>query len=137
MSVIMLEDKIYNNVANALYFYLQKGDLWCWPFGKQIKDLSIEDGHALIQKEVSEWRNQNAISYDIRYRENNGQIEPMKFTPGMACPKIQLYKWLECIEYQIETDYTSILMQKAIRELAHLIISDMDQYKSSQWALEA
>ena len=138
MSVIMLEDQIYNEVASALEYYLDKKELWCWPVGKMVMD-NTNNGEdqkttAWIQNKVTEWRNQNAVSYDQRYNEDNGAIEPMKYSHVMAVSKIQLYKYLQAIEYQIETSYVCQFMKKAMEELAAQIIMELDAYKKARWA---
>jgi hypothetical protein len=134
MSVIMLDDKIYDNVAASLVHYLTAGKLWCYPYGGKAKDMAIEDFEELIRKEVSEWRIQNAISYDERYKREPEIIEPMVYREVWAASQVQLYKWLQSIEYQIETNYTSLLMAKAEKELARNIISEMPEYDKAQWA---
>jgi hypothetical protein len=134
MSVIMLDDKIYDNVAASLVHYLTAGKLWCYPYGKQAREMSGDDFETLIRKEVAEWRNQNAMSYDERYLVEGEPIEPMKFREVWASSMIQLYKWLLSIEYQIETNYHSLLMEKAQKELAHHIISELPEYDKAQWA---
>lgn len=134
----MLDDEIYAKVAASLKMYFENGTLWCWPYGKEYKDFQSKDqkeADKFIEKEVSEWRRQNAISFDKRYKEDNGEIEPMKFKEVWAVSEVQLYKWLNCIEYQIETNYESILMMKAIRELAHKIINKSPEYDKAKWAL--
>lgn len=134
MSVIMLDDKIYEKVAASLIHYLTAGKLWCYPYGSMAKYMTPEEFETFIRNEVTEWRRQNGISYDIRYKQDPESLDPIKYRDVWAASMVQLYKWLEAIEYQIETDYRSVLLDKATKELAHNIIADTAEYDRAQWA---
>lgn len=133
MSVIMIDDEIYNQVSASLVHYLSRGKIWCYPYGKMAKEKDAKEFESIIRKEVMDWRNQNAISYDQRYKEDNGEIEPMKYRNTAPVSMVQLYKWLGSIEYQIETNYKSMLLEKAQKELAFCIISAGADYEKARW----
>ena len=136
MSVIMLEDEIYDQVAASLVHYIYwKKDLFMYPFSSMLQAKGIDEAEEIIRKEVSEWRRQNALSYDQRYNEDGEELEPMIFKTVQAVPMMQLYKWLQCIDYQIETNYKSLLLEKATHAAADKIIYDLKEYQDAKWAL--
>jgi len=131
----MLEDEIYEKVAASLVHYIYwKKDLFMHPISSLIQSKTPDEAEEIIRKEVSEWRRQNALSYDQRYSMEGEELGPMIFKTVQAVSLMQLYKWLQCIDYQIETNYKSLLLEKATHAAADKIIYDLKEYQDAKWA---
>jgi len=59
--------------------------------------------------------------------------DDLKYYSTMPMTHIQLYKALQSILYQIETNYTSIFIDKFMKALANKIIMDLPEYETAQW----
>lgn len=128
MSVMIINDNTYNKVASTIETMIERNRVYCYPYNQQ----PLNELRKMIQHEVTQLRKQNYISYDKRYKDNI-QVDSMEYYPTMPMTRIQLYKALQAILYQIETNYTSIFIDKFMKALANKIIMDLPEYETAQW----
>lgn len=128
MSVMIINDNTYNKVASTIETMIERNRVYCYPYNQQ----PLNELRKMIQHEVTQLRKQNYISYDKRYKDNI-QVDSMEYYPTMPMTHIQLYKALQSILYQIETNYTSIFIDKFMKALANKIIMDLPEYETAQW----
>jgi hypothetical protein len=128
MSVMIINDNTYNKVASTIETMIERNRVYCYPYNQQ----PLNELKKMIQHEVTQLRKQNYISYDKRYKDNI-QVDSMEYYPTMPMTRIQLYKALQAILYQIETNYTSIFIDKFMKALANKIIMDLPEYETAQW----
>ena len=119
MSVMIINDNTYNKVASTIETMIERNRVYCYPYNQQPLNVLKK----MIQHEVTQLRKQNYISYDERYK-NDTPIDDLKYYSTMPMTRIQLYKALQSILYQIETNYTSIFIDKFMKALANKIIMD-------------
>ena len=130
MSVMIINDRIYSKVASSINFMLDNNKVHCYPYNYKIAPIVRRK---MVNHEIAQLRQQNYISYDERYNDDS-QIDEMVFHDEMPLPPIQLYKYLQAILYNIETNYTSPFIDKFMKGLANKIINDLPEYQSAQWA---
>jgi hypothetical protein len=128
MSVMIINDNTYNKVASTIETMIERNRVYCYPYNQQ----PLNELKKMIQHEVTQLRKQNYISYDKRYK-NDTPIDDLKYYSTMPMTRIQLYKALQAILYQIETNYTSIFIDKFMKALANKIIMDLPEYETAQW----
>ena len=128
MSVMIINDNTYNKVASTIETMIERNRVYCYPYNQQ----PLNELKKMIQHEVTQLRKQNYISYDKRYK-NDTPIDDLKYYSTMPMTRIQLYKALQSILYQIETNYTSIFIDKFMKALANKIIMDLPEYETAQW----
>ena len=128
MSVMIINDNTYNKVASTIETMIERNRVYCYPYNQQ----PLNELKKMIQHEVTQLRKQNYISYDKRYK-NDTPIDDLKYYSTIPMTRIQLYKALQSILYQIETNYTSIFIDKFMKALANKIIMDLPEYESAQW----
>ena len=128
MSVMVINDNTYNKVASTIETMIERNRVYCYPYNQQ----PLNELRKMIQHEVTQLRKQNYISYDKRYK-NDTPIDDLKYYSTMPMTHIQLYKALQSILYQIETNYTSIFIDKFMKALANKIIMDLPEYETAQW----
>lgn len=128
MSVMIINDKTYNTVASTIKFTIEHNKAFCYPYNQ----LPLDELEKTIHQEISQLREQNYISYDERYK-NDTLVESMEYYSTMPMPHIQLYKSLQAILYQIETNYTSIFIDKFMKALADRIIMNLSEYEMAKW----
>ena len=128
MSVMIINDNTYNKVASTIETMIERNRVYCYPYNQQ----PLNELRKMIQHEVTQLRKQNYISYDKRYK-NDTPIDDLKYYSTIPMTRIQLYKALQAILYQIETNYTSIFIDKFMKALANKIIMDLPEYESAQW----
>ena len=128
MSVMIINDNTYNKVASTIETMIERNRVYCYPYNQQ----PLNELKKMIQHEVTQLRKQNYISYDKRYK-NDTPIDDLKYYSTIPMTRIQLYKALQSILYQIETNYTSIFIDKFMKALANKIIMDLPEYETAQW----
>jgi hypothetical protein len=128
MSVMIINDNTYNKVASTIETMIERNRVYCYPYNQQ----PLNELKKMIQHEVTQLRKQNYISYDKRYK-NDTPIDDLKYYSTIPMTRIQLYKALQAILYQIETNYTSIFIDKFMKALANKIIMDLPEYETAQW----
>ena len=128
MSVMIINDNTYNKVASTIETMIERNRVYCYPYNQQ----PLNELKKMIQHEVTQLRKQNYISYDKRYK-NDTPIDDLKYYSTMPMTRIQLYKALQAILYQIETNYTSIFIDKFMKALANKIIMNLPEYETAQW----
>ena len=128
MSVMIINDNTYNKVASTIETMIERNRVYCYPYNQR----PLNELKKMIQHEVTQLRKQNYISYDERYK-NDTPIDALKYYSTIPMTRIQLYKALQSILYQIETNYTSIFIDKFMKALANKIITDLPEYETAQW----
>lgn len=125
-----IEKIAYNSVIDEFYSNsIQKHFKNCPDISKESKRLILS------------WLNLNQWSYNKRYKDND-DCDLTKFYHEDYTHKklsaIQLLKYLQCIEYNIEIepeDYKNDLqlLKDCIKELTESIVNNLPEYKSSSW----
>jgi len=142
MSVLIPDLKVYN--------YIQAG------IEKLVYNNVIDDFHSHsinrhfhncpdIEKEAARltlaWLELNQKSYNERYPNEKDNINLCGFyyqtTTHRPLTAIQLLKYLQCIEYNIEIEDESKdlqLLKDCINDLQNSIINNMEEYKNAKWS---
>ena len=143
MSVICIEDRKFLEVAETLktnareYMYI-----FGYPEGWQVE----ENQEHIINSFCDDLYRANQLTYQRQYGENHEDarfpIEALKFVPAKRLSKIQLYKRLRSISYNLydnggkETDILGCTkrLNRLIAHIANDIISEMPEYQKAEWA---
>ena len=151
MSVLVPDLKIYDAVYEK-----------AWAYGFH-KTCDINYCHTLsfnnedvLKKHILNWLWLNEMSYNRRYED--GATPNLHDFITFRYPKIintyQMLKWLQCIDHNIEIDTIKSgktgmeepflipddkmesykLLQKAIKEISSVIISQIPEYRDAKWS---
>lgn len=130
MSVLVPDDNFYNKVAASVRYRIASNKVYCYPYNSNYTEDALE---TMVRNEVEQLRVQNYLSYDKRYNEQPEYIAPIKYYDTSTMTAIQLYKALQCILYNIETDYKSLFITKFMESLSTAIIDNLPEYKEVKW----
>jgi hypothetical protein len=152
MSVVMIDNKVYELVLAKLYDYTTKPDSIGSDRNEQVKHLTrtfIEDETILFLKVmVTDWCKLNELTYCRKYKQEfTGEFKGIKLKGFNDIKKIdtmQFIKYLECIKYQIEWCYLTQATDKNYRKsYNHLeliladakdkIIKSLPAYDKCEW----
>ena len=144
MSVLMIDVDVYTHVYRKLiqYQFNSQCDInYCETF-RRLSEKQIE-------KLVRTWCDLNEESYNCKYEEPDNKMKLSEFIDfefnNSKTSTYQLLKWLECINYNIETYTIDRLLteyelkaidtlHKGIEEIKSVIIKEIPAYKEAKWS---
>ena len=128
MSVMVVSEKTYQELASSISYYISSKKVHVYPLNME----RTKDIEEVIVKEVEQLRIQNYKSYGERYKED-ADVTPLKYHDTLPMSLMQTYKSLQCVLYNIETKYHSIILDKFMKSLTTRLIQDTTAYDLAVW----
>ena len=130
MSSFLVDKKVYQKVYESIIDLHNAGIIYIYADGENINDY-VFNGFKELQKEnfktVESWAN-----FDGEIKNKNIKIE-RKYKSKNIKELTQVYKNLQCIKYQIETEYKQDFINHIMRVVADALIRSSEYYEDCDW----
>lgn len=157
MSAFVCTQKHFKDVRTSLEHNWSKYRDQSGIFNRMIWPNDIDHVYDTINKAVTYWQRLQVETVGYKYahgdtdkaaKEIADKLELTgEFEPGRKLDRVQLYKALQCISYQIETEHlprklTSEeklylqLLETIINDLPADIVRDTEDYKEMAWSID-
>lgn len=123
MSVQIVKNETYKNVAGFL------ANIHHTPGNWEIKSVVARYD---VFAEVEKLRQENYKSYEQRYKEP-AELPPIRYPYSAELSLIQLIKYLECIQEQIETNTDMTFVESVLAAARKTFIRSLPQYDKALW----
>jgi len=134
MSVMLLDETKAGSLTEGICQFNQM-----WNSGRFI-DHSNEGKlcYNAVQKFVRELYQANLNTWNKKYNQNDTILDILPAT-GERMNKYQTLKSLQCLHYNIETEYVPEAkkifdeVKVMVDEIAYILVTDQEQYKEAEW----